>query len=91
MSGEPDPSREQRELAARLRAAIEAKDAELAALRAGLGAVLADLETERELARRLDLRVAELERQLRMDSSDSGSECSNVAALSGPAEPITGQ
>ena len=52
--------------------------------------MLADLETERELARRLDLRVAE-QLQLRMDSSDSGSECSNVAALSGPAEPITGQ
>ena len=51
---------------------IEAQDAELAALRAGLAAVLADLETERESRRRLDLRVAELERQLRMDSSDSG-------------------
>jgi transposase len=72
VSGEPDPSGEQRELVARLRAAIEAKDAELADLRAGLAAVLADLETERELRRRLDLRVAELERQLRMDSSDSG-------------------
>ncbi len=72
MSGEPDPSGEQRELAARLRAVIEAKDAELAALRAGLAAVLADLETEREVRRRLDLRVAELERRLRMDSSDSG-------------------
>ena len=72
MSGEPDPSGEQRELVARLRAVIEAKDAELAELRAGLTAVLADLDTERELRRRLDLRVAELERQLRMDSSDSG-------------------
>ncbi len=72
MSSEPDPSGVQRELVARLRAVIEAKDAELAALRAGLAAVLADLETERELRRRLDLRVAELERQLRMDSSDSG-------------------
>ena len=72
MSGEPDLSGEQRELAARLRAVIEAKDAELAELRAGLAAALADLETERELRRRLDLRVAELERQLRMDSSDSG-------------------
>jgi hypothetical protein len=72
VSGEPDPPGEQRELAARLRAVVEAKDAELAALRAGLAAVLADLEAERELRRRLDLRVAELERQLRMDSSDSG-------------------
>jgi transposase len=72
VSGDPDSSGEQRELAARLRAVIEAKDAELAALRAGLAAVLADLETERELRRRLDLRVAELERRLRIDSSDSG-------------------
>ncbi len=51
---------------------IEAKDAELAALRASLAAVRADLEAERELRRRLELRVAELERRLRMDSSDSG-------------------
>jgi transposase len=72
VSGKPEPSGEQRELVARLRAVVEAKDAELATLRAGLAAVLADLETERELRRRLDLRVAELERQLRMDSSDSG-------------------
>jgi transposase len=66
--GEPDPSGaagEQRELLARLRAVVEAKDAENAMLRAELGA-------ERELRRRLELRVAELERQLRMDSSDSG-------------------
>ena len=54
------------------RAVIEAKDAELAALRASLAAVRADLEAERELRRRLELRVAELERRLRMDSSDSG-------------------
>jgi len=72
VSGEPDPSGKHRELAARLRAVIDAKDAELAALRAGLAAVLADLKAERELRRRLDLRVAELERRLRMDSSDSG-------------------
>ena len=44
MSGEPDPSGEQRELVARLRAVIEARDAELAALRAGLAAALADLD-----------------------------------------------
>jgi len=44
---------------------VEAKDAENAVLRAELGA-------ERELRRRLELRVAELERQLRMDGSDSG-------------------
>jgi hypothetical protein len=72
---EPDPSGaagEQRALIARLRAVIEAKDAELAALREGFAAVRADLETERELRRRLELRVAEMERRLRMDSSDSG-------------------
>ncbi len=75
MSDEPDPSGvagEQRELAGRLRAVIEAKDAELAVLRTAVAGLRADLEAERELARRLELRVAELERQLRMDSSDSG-------------------
>ena len=56
---------EQRELIAGLRAVIEAKDAELAALREGFAAVRADLEAERELRRRLELRVAELERRLR--------------------------
>src|SRR5207244_2744833 len=48
------------------------KDAELAALRASLAVVRADLDAERELRRRLELRVAELERRLQMDSSDSG-------------------
>jgi hypothetical protein len=50
---------------ARLRAVVEAKDAEIAVLRAELGAV-------RERERRQELRLAELERRLRMDSSDSG-------------------
>ena len=54
----------------------EAKDGELAALRTGFAAVRADLETERELRRRLELKVAELERRLRMDSSDSGTPSS---------------
>ena len=75
MFDESDPSGaagEQRALIARLRAVIEARDAELAALREGFAAVRADLEAERELRRRLELRVAELERRLRMDSSDSG-------------------
>jgi len=69
---EPDPSGvagEQHTVAARLRAVVEAKDAELAVLRAELGA-------ERELRRRLELRLAELERRLRMDSSDSGTPSS---------------
>lgn len=68
MSDEPglaDVIAEQRALLARLRAMVEAKDAEVAVLRAELGA-------ERGLRRVLELRVAELERQLRMDSSDSG-------------------
>ena len=75
----PDPpgaAGEQRELVARLRAVIGAKDAELAALREGFAAARADLEAERELRRRLELRLAELERRLRMDSSDSGTPSS---------------
>jgi len=52
-------------LVARFRALVEARDAEIAALRG-------EPETERELRRRLELRIAELERRLRMDSSDSG-------------------
>ena len=64
----PDPSAgagERRELLARLRAVIEAKDAENAVLRAELDAAL-------ERYRRLELRVAELERRLGQDSTDSG-------------------
>ena len=79
MSEEPDlpgAAGEQRELAARLRAVVEAKDAELAALRIANAGLRADLEAERELLRRLELRVAELERRLRMDSSDSGTPSS---------------
>ena len=72
MSGEPDPpgaAGEQRELLARLRAVVEAKDAEVAVLRA-------ELDAARERERRLELRIAELERRLRMDSSDSGTPSS---------------
>ena len=68
MSDVPDPcagAGEQRELLARLRAVIEAKDAENAVLRAELDAAL-------ERYRRLELRVAELERRLGQDSTDSG-------------------
>jgi hypothetical protein len=60
---------EQRELLWRLRAVVEAKDAEVAVLRA-------ELDAERELRRRLGLRLAELERRLTMDSSDSGTPSS---------------
>ena len=56
---------EQRELLSRLRAVVEAKDAENQVLRAELDAVL-----EREL------RLAELERRQRMDSTDSGTPTS---------------
>jgi transposase len=63
--GLADVIAEQRQLLARLRAVIEAKDAEVVMLRAALAAA-------RERERRLELRVAELERRLRMDSSDSG-------------------
>jgi len=59
----------QRELLSRLRAVVEAKDAEVAALRA-------ELEASRERERRLELRLAELERRLAMDSSDSGTPSS---------------
>lgn len=50
---------------ARLRGLLADRDGEVAALRAGLDA-------ERERERRLELRLAELERRLGMDSSDSG-------------------
>ncbi|MGH3124466.1 MAG: IS66 family transposase, partial [Streptosporangiaceae bacterium] len=72
MPEEPGPSGEiagQRELLSRLRAVVEAKDAENAALRR-------ELDAERELRRRLELRLAELERRLSMDSSDSGTPSS---------------
>ena len=68
MPDEPDlpgGAGEQRALLARLRAVVEARDAENAMLRAELAAAL-----DRE--RRLVLRVAELERRLGMDSSNSG-------------------
>jgi hypothetical protein len=59
----------QRELLDRLRAVVEAKDTEITVLRAELSAAL-----DRE--RRLDLRVAELERRLGMDSTNSGTPSS---------------
>jgi hypothetical protein len=55
----------QRELLARLRAVVEAKDAENAMLRA-------ELEVLREQYRRLEVKVAELERRLGSDSTTSG-------------------
>jgi Transposase IS66 family len=64
----PDESSQQ-PLVQRLRAVIAAKDEQIAVLVAQVEAVL-----ERE--RRLELRVAELERRLSMDSSDSGTPSS---------------
>ena len=70
----------------RLRAAVEARDAENSALRAGLEKVLARLDAalaeaaaEREQRERLELKVAELERRLSMDSTDSGTPSSKEA------------
>ena len=48
---------------------MEARAAEIEALRA-------ELDAERELRRRLELRLAELERRLGMDSTDSGTPTS---------------
>ena len=72
MPEEPGPSEEvagQRELLSRLRAVGAAKDAENAVLRR-------ELDAGRELRRRLELRLAEVERRLSMDSSDSGTPSS---------------
>jgi len=55
---------------------VGAKDEQITALTASLEAALAALEGERELRRRLELRVAELERRLSMDSTDSSTPSS---------------
>jgi hypothetical protein len=68
VSDEPDVPAgggDQRVLVARLRAVIEAKDAENALLRA-------ELEAQLGRYRRLELRVAELERRVGSDSTNSG-------------------
>jgi transposase len=66
VSDEPGVAGEQQgDLVRRLRAVVGAKDAEIGVLRGELAA-------ERELRRRLELRLAEVERRLSMDSSDSG-------------------
>ena len=65
----PDGAAGLRAANARLRAVAEAKDAEIAVLRAGLDAA-------RERERRLGLRLSELERRLGMDSTDSGTPTS---------------
>jgi transposase IS66 family protein len=65
----PDDAAGLRAANARLRSVAAARAAEIEALRAGLAA-------ERELRRRLELRLAELERRLGMDSTDSGTPSS---------------
>ena len=67
--GPPGVVAGQRELLSRLRAVAEAKEAENAVLRA-------ELDAEREL----ELRLAELERRLSIDSSDSGTPSSKERA-----------
>jgi hypothetical protein len=65
----PDDAAGLRAANARLRAVVQARAAEIEVLRAELG-------TERELRRRQELRLAELERRLGMDSTDSGTPTS---------------
>ncbi len=69
VSDEPGAAGEQGDLVSRLRAVIGAKDEQIAALTAALEASL-----DRE--RRLELRLAEVERRLSMDSTDSGTPSS---------------
>ena len=65
----PDDAAGLRAANARLREVLGAKDAEI-------GMLLAGLDAARERERRLELRLAELERRLGMDSSDSGTPSS---------------
>jgi transposase len=65
----PDDATGLRAANAGLRSVVAAKDAENALLRA-------ELDAARERERRLELRLAELERRLGMDSSDSGTPSS---------------
>ena len=69
MSDDPGAAGGQGDLISRLRAVIGAKDEQIAVLAAALDAAL-----ERE--RRLELRLAEVERRLSMDSTDSGTPSS---------------
>jgi hypothetical protein len=82
VSDEPGVTGEQ-PLVSRLRAVIAAKDEQIAVLQAQVEAALARLDAaesglsaSRERERRLELRVAELERRLSMDSTDSGTPSS---------------
>ena len=81
--GLPAGAGEQRELVARLRAVIEARDtenavlrAELAALRESFAALRAELDAVLERERLLGLKAGELERRLGQDSTNSGTPSS---------------
>jgi hypothetical protein len=83
VSDEPGAGGELGGLVSRLRAVIRAKDEQIASLMASLETAVSRLEAaareireSRERERRLELRVAELERRLSMDSSDSGTPSS---------------
>jgi transposase len=65
----PDDAAGLRAANARLRAVVESQAAEIEGLRA-------ERDADRELIRRLGLRLAELERRLGMDSTDSGTPSS---------------
>ena len=76
----PGGAAEQRRLVARLRAVVEARDAENAAPRAELAGLRAELAAALDHGRRQELRAAELERRLGMDSSNSGTPTSKEPA-----------
>ena len=72
--GQGDADAGQRELFARRRAVVEARDAENALLRA-------ELDAERELRRRLELRLEELERRFADELAASGLDTADLAAF----------
>ena len=76
VSDEPEAAGEQGDLVSRLRAVVGAKDEQISALTASLEEALAALDASRERERRLELRLAEVERRLSMDSTDSGTPSS---------------
>jgi transposase len=71
----PDESGDQL-LARRLRGVVAARDEEISVLEAQVRAMVSRLGAAVEHIRRQDLRIAELERRLGMDSSDSGTPSS---------------
>ena len=71
----PDESGDQ-SLVGRLRGVIAARDEEISVLETQVGAMASRLDAALENIRRQDLRIAELERRLNMDSSDSGTPSS---------------